>query len=328
MRLARRIAVIALTFCAVPVKAAGPVPSALADQACAMDAADRSWLVRSLELWGEAESKWLELTPRALPFVIVIDTKCSYRLPDGRFDGLIAWPHEDGMAVVEGDKLPIGPISFANDSGGFVMSLPSVWREAGVQSGLGLEALMEGVLLHEIMHTRQSALANHAFEMTGIALSEDLSDNFVQEALEDDAQYVAAFEQERDLLFAAAAASDLAEVRKLAARALEMMRARHARWFIDDRGYFRDLDGIFLTMEGMGQWMFYRHAVDVTARTGTGIEVAMAETRRGKKQWSQDQGLALILVVDRLLPDWKQRAFRNSDWRAENLLSAAIAASD
>jgi hypothetical protein len=46
--------------------------------------------------------------------------------------------------------------------------------------------------------------------------------------------------------------------------------------------------------------------------------------RRGGRQWSQDQGLALLLVVDRLLPGWQQRAFRDPDWRAERLLAAAV----
>jgi len=31
-----------------------------------------------------------------------------------------------------------------------------------------------------------------------------------------------------------------------------------------------------------------------------------------------------MLVVDRLLPDWQERAFREPDWRAENLLAAAL----
>jgi len=30
-------------------------------------------------------------------------------------------------------------------------------------------------------------------------------------------------------------------------------------------------------------------------------------------------------VVDRLLPDWQARAFRDPDWRAERLLEAALA---
>ena len=32
----------------------------------------------------------------------------------------------------------------------------------------------------------------------------------------------------------------------------------------------------------------------------------------------------LMLVADRLLPDWPARAFREPDWRADNLLAAAV----
>ena len=51
---------------------------------------------------------------------------------------------------------------------------------------------------------------------------------------------------------------------------------------------------------------------------------ALRGVRRNGRWWSQDEGLALMLVVDRLLPGWQQRAFRDPDWRAERLLTAAV----
>ncbi len=72
----------------------------------------------------------------------------------------------------------------------------------------------------------------------------------------------------------------------------------------------------------MGQWLAYRHYM--SARGGSlDAETALREVRRDGSQWSQDEGLALMLLVDRLLPNWQTRAFRDPQWRAEALLAAA-----
>jgi len=313
----------------VPILAAGllagcamPTTSSVDVDTCRMDPADRAWIERSLAHWREAETGSLGLPEGELPDVTAMDAACSYDFPKGRFDRMSVRAHVGGMAVIGDQKLPIGPISFADASGGFFMSLPSVWRAAGVESELGLEPLMEGVLLHEIMHTRQVALASAALKKLALPSPDELNDDYVQSVFKDDAAYVAAYEAERDMLFAAAAAADVGEARRLASRALDMMRARKARWFQGDRAHFRYLDEIFLTMEGMGQWLVYRH---FTRTRGIEPALALTETRRGGRQWTQDEGLALVLVVDRLLPNWQQRAFREPDWRAENLLAAAVA---
>lgn len=285
-----------------------------------MAESDRVWLARSIELWKKAEAEWLNLDPQSPPDIVVFDAACTYRLPHGRFETLVSQANMDGVAVYDGRPLPMGPVSFADGSGAFVMSLPTVWRAAGVESGLGLEVLMEGVFLHEIMHTRQAALANAAFESLAAEQSEGLSDDLVQTLFEADADYGAAYRQERDLLFAAAAADDSVEARTLAGQALDLMRARRARWFTDDRAWLTVADDVFLAMEGMGQWLAYRHFASLP---GIGAQRAMDEARRGGRFWTQDEGLALMLVVDRLVPDWQQRAFREPEWRAANLLAAA-----
>ena len=134
------------------------------DSACAMSAADRAWLGAALEQWRKAETGDLGLALRPLPNVVAVDRACTYLLPQGGFAGMTAQPHGETAVMPDGHDVPIGPISFASGEGGyFAMSLPSVWREAGVDPGpFGLETLMTGVLLHEMMHIRQVAVAAQA----------------------------------------------------------------------------------------------------------------------------------------------------------------------
>lgn len=295
-----------------------------------MGAADRVWLEAALANWQRFAKQELHLPDAPLPTVYAIDAVCTFKLPAGDVASIQGERHGEQVALPDGQQVPLGPISFAFDRDQFVMSLPSVWRAAGVTSELGLETLMDGVLLHEIMHTRQSELASASLAplaaSAGVA-DDELTDDIVQDRFASDPAYAAAWSEERDILYAAATAADDAETRRLAARALELVRARHSRWFAGDKSAFAGLDDVFLTMEGMGQWMIYRYFL---SPEGAAVPPAQAlrAVRRGGRQWSQDEGLALMLVIDRLLPGWQRRAFRDPDWRAERLLAAAVERGD
>lgn len=305
----------------------GSVAAPVAAQSCRMGEADRAWLVAALEQWRIAEVRHLARPASSLPTVVAIDGSCTFLLPEGDFDRAEGQPHGETVVLPDGAEAPLGPISFASGEGGyFAMSLPSVWREAGVGSPVGLETLMTGVLLHEMMHIRQTDLATEALggaaERAGVS-DEELTDDIVQHRFESDPDYVAAYTAERDALFAAAAAESDHEARRLAAQALRLMRERRARWFTGDKAAFTDLDDVFLTMEGMGQWLIYRYFVSAEGPAQP-PEVALPAVRRGGRWWSQDEGLALMLVVDRLLPGWQARAFQDPEWRAAELLAAAV----
>jgi hypothetical protein len=205
------------------------------------------------------------------------------------------------------------------------MSLPSVWRAAGVTSEIGLERLMDGVLIHEIMHTRQFYFVEPRLKALTrrYGLPDDLDDDSLQAAFEKTPAYVSDYEAERDLLFAAAAAPDTAEAKRLGRLALEKLRSRRARWFTGDNEKWAELDEVFLTMEGAGQWAAYAWYTD----PGGGRlapATALRAVRRGGRSWSQDKGLALFLVVDRLLPKWQTLAFAKEPVTAEGLLARAV----
>lgn len=300
---------------------------------CAMAPADRLWLDRALANWRVAERRLLRLAPSPLPRVIAVDARCIWTgtpARDGRIDW-VATPHDGKtVALPGGNTAPLGPISHAApDAGGvgtgyFAMSLPSVWRAAGVSSGLGLERLMDGVMLHELMHTRQFYFANPRLAELGrrYGLGDDISDDSLQDRFKGDPAYVAAWEAERDLLYAAAAAPTDAQARHLAGQALTAMRARQARWFTGNDARWQPLDDVFLTMEGLGQWLAYAWYV---SPQGGGIDraTALREVRRKRNQWSQDHGLGLFLVIDRLVPNWQRDVFAAKPALAEALLARA-----
>jgi hypothetical protein len=299
--------------------------------ACSMLAGDRAWIEYSLEQWRVAETRLLTLDASPLPRIIAIDAACTWT---GRVEqDRLVWngvAHNGTVTFPDGNTAPVGPLSFAStanaiaESGFFAMSLPSVWRAAGVKSGLGLERMMTAVLMHEIAHTRQFyfAVPQLGRLITEHKLPDDLSDDSLQDAFAGNPAYVADYDRERDLLYAADAAPTTGEARRLAGEALAAMRARREKWFIGNNRKWAALDDLFLTMEGVGQWVAYAWLVDPKG-PGLTKDVALPEMRRGGRRWSQDEGLALFLVVDRLVPEWRRIVFADTPALAEALLSLA-----
>jgi hypothetical protein len=305
------------------VAASSPTP-------CAMLPTNRTWIDHALANWSVAESRLLKLAPQPLPRIYAVDAKCTYTLPAGSRPGA-RWrgtPHGHTVALPGGAPQPLGPISFAATDtvgkGFFAMSLPSVWRAAGIKSGLGLESLMDGVMLHELMHARQFYFVNPTMaELTArYHLPDTTSDDSLQAHFAKQPGYEAAYVAERDALFAAAAAPDAATARSEARRALGLMRERRARWFTGDDAYWTDLDDLFLTMEGLGQWLAYSWTLNAT-KGQLPTEKVLAEVRRDGAFWTQDEGLALFLTVDRLVPGWQKQAFAAKPALAESLLIQA-----
>ncbi len=86
---------------------------------------------------------------------------CAHELNTGDHHAA-AWtavPHQGRVQLPNGTDIPASITSFTRvDERGafFLMSTPSVWRDAGMTNdGLGLETMMVAVLLHEGSHVMQ-----------------------------------------------------------------------------------------------------------------------------------------------------------------------------
>ena len=203
----KRINAAALALLLASLRAELVLAATATAPACRMATADRIWLNAALGNWRIAETTILKLRPAPLPMIVVADGRCTYTLTQGGDPGRgwVAKPHGSQVAMPDGKKLPLGPISFSSTSeragqlSYFAMSLPSVWRAAKVASGLGLERLMDGVMLHELMHTRQFYFATP--RLAGIAarhrLGDGIGDDSLQERFETNPAYATSYRRER-----------------------------------------------------------------------------------------------------------------------------------
>ena len=301
---------------------AGLPAAANEPHACTMDANDEAWLRTSIAAWRDTARRHLHLADNAMPPTVVFDKACVYNVPAGADP--VQWtaaPHAEKVKLPDGTEIPAGIVSFARPSAQgtyFVMSLPSIWREK-VKSALGLERLMTAVLLHETSHTAQAKVLAPRLD----ALPDDMSDDALQEHFKGNAAYVADFTRERDLFMAAATASTDAEARRLGRDALAAYRARRAKWFTGDEAKWADIDDLFLSMEGLGQWTGYAWLIDPKGGR-VPRDVALKEMRRGGKWWTQDEGIAVFLLVDRLVPGWQRRFFEAKPPSLESILETAV----
>ena len=308
-------------------------------QACDIAAAS-PWITRWLDAWELTSREILRLPSAPAPTIVFYDSACVYTTSDAVLPGIapvegpslhgaaLPWrnaAHNDSIPLPDGSRVPIALMSFtSSDTSGpyFVMAAPAYWIAAlGRDDAVGFT----GVFLHEFTHTRQLRGMEAVIGPIDAAwaYSDELTDDAVQAHFGPDSVYVAGYLAERDLLYRAAAADALTEARALAAEALEMMRSRHARWFTGDSAVFSILDDTFLSMEGAAQWAGYAW---LAHPQGGGMERAQAVvTMLGRRRWwTQDAGLALFLVIDRIYPEWPGLVFGNLSLGATELLARAI----
>ena len=160
--------------------------------------------------------------------------------------------------------------------------------------------------VREMTHTEQGHSTGvwlKAFEQRH-PLPADLTDDIIQQRFGEAPGFRQAYETERDLLFGAADEPDPARCRAMAVQALAAMTARRARYFAGDNAMFGELEDLFLNMEGIANWAAYS-----TARRELATDADAVAFIRRAKSWSQDEGLTLFLVIDRLLPNWQGEVF-------------------
>jgi hypothetical protein len=317
---------------------ADPVP-------CAFPPGEIAWLQRALDNWHLVSREFLLVDPSPLPWIVLFDASCVWHLSSDRtlsreaqsvettltFAGRPvpgrALRHAGTVLLPNGVPVPVemkaSTALYRNSRGTFfVMAMPSVWQTKGVSAPTRAEYL-QGAFSHEMTHTRLLVDINR--RVRELARKNDLvypiNDDVIQAEFRRAPGFEAAFNRERDQFYRAALETDPGKRREFAARALAMARERHARYFTGPTAAYAELESLFLTMEGVGQWAAYRLA---RMNAGGNDAQALRLVRDNKKYWSQDQGLALFLLVDALVPNWQARVFAPAPASPFALLEEAV----
>lgn len=296
-----------------------------------------NWLEEWLSSWELISKEVFKLPETHPPIMLFYDDNYVYTTseiatPNGvDFNGPnffnieLAWKreaHNDTITIPDGKRVPLQLMTFAapsekeNVESFFVMAAPSFWENVGLDSKeVGLKKMLTGVFLHEFTHTRQmNGIGSKITEFeNNYKFKFDVSDDMIQDYFSGDSTYVHLFNKEVDLFYRAATAENKNEAREFARKGMELLTYRQANYLMPEKEILIEMDNIFLTMEGLGQyamvsWLTHPKGGNVSFAT------AVKATRRGKESWSQDEGLALILLYERLVsnPDWKIMFTTNS----------------
>lgn len=300
-----------------------------ATAACTMARSDERWLRQVLESWPRVTARYLKAQPLPLPMLVVFDARCSYRsTPRASPPRWTASEHKGHVAIPNGPTFPSALqasfYSFGAD-GFLLMSLPSVWQSVAPPSKIPLDQFVEGIFFHELAHSFQAQATPSvwflALQQQGFS-PENLGDDDVQERFAKDSTYAADYRKERDLLYRAAATPLLADARALTCSALAKMRSRRARYFTGANAGWARVDEVSLTTEGLGQWVAFAWLTK-----GRKLRASLVLSKLRGPFWSQDEGLAIFLVLDRLVPNWQKSLLSASPVTVEGQLSRACTGS-
>jgi len=307
-----------------PAKAGHYVRLGAAD--CVMEPGNASWMRTALDNWEGVRRQDLHVEEAPLPWIILFDASCAWHLTP-QTPEMRGTPHNGHITLPDDSMIDVKVTSFTGTYGAderpyVVMALPDIWRgDSNLGTEPQLDRLTRSVFVHEMTHTLQA-------HSTGVRLTNlqaryklpaDLTDDIVQDRFADAPGFREAYEAERDLLYRAAGESDPPRRRRLASEALDAMKTRRAKYFVGADAVYADLEDLFLNMEGVANWAGYRLA----GRESAGLPDAVAFMRRGGKHWSQDEGLALFLVIDAALPGWQSQVFAETPLSIVELLTKA-----
>jgi hypothetical protein len=323
----------------------GPVPAG--ERACELSDADRRWVQRALQGWELVRRDILKLDERSLPWIVLYDSSCTWEIAPtappladtsrllsrpltfaGGDLAVRATPHHGTVLLPNRIEIPIEVKAstqlYRSDRLAFlVMAMPSVWRaDRQHASKPFLDEFLQGAFVHELTHTRHLVTINR--RLRRLIRTHDvpgrLTDDVIQMRFGKQRGFAKAIERERDLLYRAAAASDADNRRELVTNALAVKRERHARYFTGGHAVYAEIEGLFLAMEGTAQWAAYR----LIETRGTARGPALNLVRDNRRYWSQDQGLALFVLLDAMVPGWQARMFEPLAPSPFTLLEEAI----
>jgi hypothetical protein len=134
----------------------------------------------------------------------------------------------------------------------------------------------------------------------------EVNDDMVENRFKDVPGFKEAFNAERDLLYRAVAEADPAQRRTLIDQALGMARQRRERFFTGEDRPYAELEELFLNMEGAAEWARFKYHQAAPGNTMSDAEI-ISFIRGQENSWSQEMGLALVLLLEKEVPGWQRQ---------------------
>lgn len=272
--------------------------------ACALSGSDERWMQTAVARWSDASAS-LGRTSDPAPWMVFYDRRCVRHVNAAEGAAGRSQRYRRRFKLPNGQQLTEAPVAFGAQSKRgatfFVMALPSVWRmHPGTMPGEDIEAFATSVFVHEMTHTIHIHHIARAAERLGktYTMPKNLDDDLLQKVFGDNAGYVRRYEEELALYRRAWSTRDDAEALRLLREALAKSEERRAAFFTGPHAYFREIEPMFLNMEGVATWASYS-----VIPKGVDLEHVAG------KWWSQEEGLVLFLLLDRFAPNWKARVF-------------------
>ena len=323
----------AKAFCFLAILSFSLLSAAQAARACdePQNKTNVKWIEETLRLWEKTRKDALLLSAEKLPWIVLFDESCVWHVNpeisaiksanpqtvktsfNRKLIDVYLLKHDGKIRLPNGEEIPAQLMSFASSyderkKSFMVSAMPAVWRKApNLKDEKNLDALVRSVFVHEMTHTQHRNFYARLDEIEKqLAGVENFNDDLIQNTFGTQDAFRRAFETEHDLLYRAVAETDISRKRELAKKALDSIQSRRRQFFADKTAVYGEIEEIFLSMEGAANWAAYKSLMK------QGLSEADAlKTIRGKgKFWTQDEGIALFLVIDFLLPaKWQKKAF-------------------
>jgi len=296
---------------------------------------DLSSMQKTADDWEYTCKNELHIEPGTLPWIIFYDSVTAWhinpevaQLPahkklksSVRFMGidypLFQVSHKGKLWIPERDPMDVKTYSVAampvsdNKKAYFISTVPSFFHTlAPPDQKVFLDLILKGMNMHELTHTRQLpfVISQILEAQKKYNMPENIDDNSIQRIFENNEAYKAFFSKEKAHLWKAAMTKNLDSCKRELKIALELAAGRQRTFFVEENEGYKKLDDIFLALEGSAMWAQYK-TTRKYAPQGQSPEQTLHFLFQHLNSWSQEEGLALFLIIDKLVPGWQAQFF-------------------
>lgn len=296
---------------------------------------DLQSMQKTADDWEYSCRNELHIEAGTLPWIIFYDSVTAWhinpevaQLPEHkklplyvRFAGidypLFRVDHKENLWIPERDPMDVKarlvatmPVSDTKKTF-FITPVPSFFHTlAPPDQGIYLDLLLKGLNMHELTHTRQLpfVISQILEAQKKYKLPESIDDNSIERTFENNETYKALFFKEKTHLWNAAMTGNLDSCKSELKIALDLATERQRAFFIQENEGYKKLDDIFLALEGSAMWAQYKATMKY-APPGQSPQQTLFFLFQHGDSWSQNEGLALFLIIDKLVPGWQSQFF-------------------